>query len=172
MPRAQNKTDLVTDTKNKYEELITLINHISETDRNALFLFSDRDKNIRDVIMHLYYWHEMFFAWYNRGLDQATFKTPSEKYSWKETKLLNQDLWQEAQKYSLDEALTLLDKAYQENLNLLISIPESILFTRGYYKWTKTSHLALYFISNGPSHYEWAIKKIKKHLRELKNGNK
>lgn len=41
------------------------------------------------------------------------------------------------------------------------------LFTKGYLSWTGNSTLASYWISPTSSHYDWSIKKIKRHKRAL-----
>jgi len=41
------------------------------------------------------------------------------------------------------------------------------LFERGIYKWTKTSTLGAYFIGATSSHYDWAMKKLKRHIKSL-----
>ncbi len=39
------------------------------------------------------------------------------------------------------------------------------LFTKQYFSWTGTSSLGAYFISATSSHYDWAMKKLKKQIK-------
>ncbi|MDR1213109.1 MAG: ClbS/DfsB family four-helix bundle protein, partial [Propionibacteriaceae bacterium] len=39
------------------------------------------------------------------------------------------------------------------------------LFSRGVYPWTKSTTLGAYFVSATSSHYDWAMKKLRKHKR-------
>lgn len=39
------------------------------------------------------------------------------------------------------------------------------LFGRGVYKWTKSTTLGAYFVSSTCSHYDWAMKKIRRHIK-------
>ena len=41
------------------------------------------------------------------------------------------------------------------------------LFEKKKYKWTGTTSLASYLISATSSHYDWAIKKLKKYKKAL-----
>ena len=173
MGRATTKKALIESTEMRYRELINLLNSISIKNINKEFAFNvsekkeahwHRDKNIRDVICHLYHWHVMFYNWYQKGLDGSMFKTPSEIYGWRDLPKLNMDIHKLYQNTTYEEASKLLEEAYQSSFSLLQNLNEEQLFQKGYYPWTKTSHLASYFIANGPSHYIWAIKKIKKHL--------
>jgi hypothetical protein len=42
------------------------------------------------------------------------------------------------------------------------------LFSKGTYKWVGGSTLGSYFVSNTASHYDWAMKKIKAHIKNCK----
>lgn len=67
MPRARNKDDLVKFSSENYSKLIEMISRMTENQLNTSFDFSDdkskkeahwsRDKNVRDVLIHLYEWH-------------------------------------------------------------------------------------------------------------------
>ena len=76
---------------------------------------------------------------------------------------------QSYQDISLEDIMQMLDVIHKKHLYLTTKLDEKILFERIYYPGTKTSNLSAYFIGNGPSHYEWAIKKIKKHLKLIKS---
>lgn len=52
-------------------------------------------------------------------------------------------------------------------MGLVEPFSDEELFTKGYLTWTGNSTLASYWISATSSHYDWAIKKIKRHKREL-----
>ena len=67
MPRPKTKEDLLLAAKENYEKLQTLISKMSDQVLNTPFDFSldekkkeahwRRDKNLRDVLIHLYEWH-------------------------------------------------------------------------------------------------------------------
>lgn len=66
MVRAQSKDELLAYSQNHWEKLWNLIDELDERTKNAHFKFNlaekkekhwARDKNIRDVIAHLYEWH-------------------------------------------------------------------------------------------------------------------
>ncbi|WP_077550546.1 ClbS/DfsB family four-helix bundle protein [Rodentibacter genomosp. 2] len=43
------------------------------------------------------------------------------------------------------------------------------LFTKKYYSWTESTSLGSHIISFTSSHYEWALRIIKKQIKSLKN---
>ncbi|MDE7283377.1 MAG: ClbS/DfsB family four-helix bundle protein, partial [Lachnospiraceae bacterium] len=67
MGRPTTKTDLLTAAAENYESLNALIAGMTEKELSTPFDFSDsaskkeahwkRDKNLRDVLVHLYEWH-------------------------------------------------------------------------------------------------------------------
>lgn len=60
MPRAKTKEELLEAGEEQYTRLMTLINSMSDEMRDSVFSFIDRDKNVRDVLIHLHEWHVMF----------------------------------------------------------------------------------------------------------------
>ena len=69
MPRATTKEDLINNAKENYEKLNLLISKLNEEKLNISFEFSKdekkkeahwkRDKNLRDILIHLYEWHQL-----------------------------------------------------------------------------------------------------------------
>lgn len=73
MPRPRTKNDLITAAKENYENLNLLISKMIEEALSTPFDFSrdenkkevhwKRDKNLRDVLIHLYEWHQLILNW-------------------------------------------------------------------------------------------------------------
>ena len=73
MPRPRTKEELVLASKENYEKLNLLISHLSEEELQTPFDFSkdqkkkeahwNRDKNLRDVLIHLYEWQQLLLNW-------------------------------------------------------------------------------------------------------------
>jgi hypothetical protein len=61
-------------------------------------------------------------------------------------------------------------EAFHENvMNLAETFSNDELFEKNVYKWVGGSTLGSYFISVASSHYDWAIKKLKAHIKNCKN---
>lgn len=145
-----------------------IVASLSFEDQNSSFLFEDRDKNIRDVLVHLHEWHEMLKEWYQVGVvENGNPLTPAEGYNWRQLPELNQVIWQKYQETTLEEARELLDTSHMNMLKLIESHSNEELFSKKVYPWTKSTTLGAYFVSNTSSHYIWAQKKIKKQIRLL-----
>lgn len=168
MPRAKTKEDLLSDYKIQYKKLMDMINSFSEEEQNNNFAFEDRDKNLRDVLIHLHEWHNMMLKWYEDGSIKGIKPAlPREGYTWKTTAEMNKMIWSLYQSTSLTDAKKLLDKTHNELVSIISSLSEDQLYMKSFYKWTGTTTLGQYLVSAGPSHYDWAIKKLKLYKKEL-----
>ena len=73
MGRPTAKTDLLTAATANYEKLNTLVSELTEKELSTSFDFSGdekkkeahwkRDKNLRDIFIHLYEWHQLLLNW-------------------------------------------------------------------------------------------------------------
>ena len=166
MARPTTKPDLIAAANQQFDALWTLIGTMTEEEQNAVFLFEDRDRNLRDVLAHLHEWHKMMESWHKIGtLEGGMPDVPGTGYTWRTLPALNQALWARVQDMPLDTAKRLLRESHATILRLTDAHTNEELFARNVYKWTKTSTLGAYFVSNTSSHYEWAMKKIKKHIK-------
>lgn len=168
MARPTNKEELILLSEKNFKLLKELINSVSEKDQKRNFSFEDRDKNIRDILAHLYEWHLMLLGWYEVGMQGKLPKIPAEGYTWKTLPLLNEAIWKKYQDTNLDIIKQNLENSHEKIIKLIKKHSNEELFTPKKYTWTKTTSLGSYFISSTSSHYEWAIKKIKKYKKELK----
>ncbi len=176
MSRPTTKTDLLTAAATRYEALNKLIAGLSEQELSTVFDFSDdekkkeahwkRDKNLRDVLIHLYEWHQLLLNWVrsNQGGEARPFLP--EPYNWKTYGEMNVGFWEKHQGTSLEKAKELLDGSHHDVLRLAETFSNEELFSRGVYKWVGGSPLGSYFVSSTASHYDWAIKKIKAHKKK------
>ena len=94
MPRARNKEDLLQFSEENYSKLLKMTSAMNENQLSTEFDFSDdagkkeahwgRDKNVRDVLIHLYEWHQLLikFVEHNTAEENKIAFLPPE-YSWK-----------------------------------------------------------------------------------------
>lgn len=174
MPRPRNKDDLIKAANEQYDKLNNLINSLIEKALTTEFDFSNdpkkterhwtRDKNLRDVYIHLYEWHQLLLNWVSANEKGENKPFIPEPYSWKNYGDMNIEFYQKHQKTSLEEAKELFKKSHAAVLELAQKYTNDQLFGRGVYAWVNTD-LGSYFVSVMPSHYDWAIKKLKAHRK-------
>jgi len=175
MSRPTTKTELISAANEQFSKMWKLIDSMPESVQNTAFNFDAgdkkeahwaRDKNLRDVLIHLYEWHQMVKRWYVEGTVKGGMPAvPGEGYTWVTLPDLNMEIWKKYQDVPLPSAKEMLKKSHEEILGIVESHTNDELFSKGVYKWTKTTNLGAYFISSTSSHYDWAIKKIKLHAK-------
>ena len=166
MPRPTTKTDLITVANAEFAKLWKMIDAMSEKQQNDNFAFDDRDKNLRDVLVHLYEWHQLLLNWIksNRNGEQKPFLP--EPYNWKTYPEMNVEFWKKHQNISsLSESKTMLNESHKNVIALIETFSDDELFTKKYFQWTGTTSLGSYCISASSSHYDWAMKKLKNHIK-------
>lgn len=175
MGRPTTKTDLFTAANTNYEKLNTLISELTKQELETPFDFSQdakkkeahwkRDKNLRDILIHLYEWHQLLLNWVQsnqNGEDKLFLPKP---YNWKTYGDMNMEFFRKHQSTPLDDAKHMLQESHSEVLKLAETFSDAELFTKGVFKWVGGSTLGSYFVSVTASHYDWAIKKLKAHKK-------
>ncbi|MBO5458903.1 MAG: ClbS/DfsB family four-helix bundle protein [Lachnospira sp.] len=179
MGRPATKTDLISAANDKYAEMNMLISSLTEKELSTPFDFSGddkkkeahwrRDKNLRDILIHLYEWHRLLLNWVGanqKGESRPFIPMP---YNWKTYGKMNVEFWRKHQDTTLEDAKELLKKSHEEVMRLAETFSNEELFSKGVYKWVGGSTLGSYFVSNTSGHYNWAIKKLKAHRKNCKN---
>ncbi len=178
MARPTTKKDLIEASNGNFEKLWDLIEKLSEKELSTEFDFSGnpklteahwkRDKNVRDILIHLYEWHQLFITWVqkNQSGEKADF-LPS-PYTFKTIADMNVGFWEKHQKTSYEEAVSLLKESHGEVMKLVESFSDEELFTKKHFSWTGSTSLGSYGISATSSHYDWAMKKLKTHKKNCK----
>lgn len=180
MGRPTTKADLLNAAAANYEKLNTMIAGLSEKELSTPFDFSadakkteahwSRDKNLRDVIIHLYEWHELLLDWVRSNKDGIQKPFIPRPYNWKTYGSMNLAFWKKHQNTSLDDALHMLEQSHREVIALAETFSNEELFSKGVFPWVGGSTLGSYFVSVTASHYDWAMKKLKAHRKNCANG--
>lgn len=169
MPRPKNKTELLEESQKQYNNLLSYISQLSEEEKTQLFPEGMLNRNIRDVLAHLDVWHKMMLTWFETGKKGIKPDIPTKGFTWKTLPELNRLIQKNNEGLTYDEVFISFGLSYQEIRKLIISLSEEELFEKNTYAWTGTTTLGAYLISATSSHYVWALKIIKKALRETKN---
>ncbi len=178
MPRPKTKDELVLASKENYEKVNRFISQLSEGELQTPFdFFRDpkkkeahwkSDKNLRDVLIHLYEWQQLLLNWVHSNQEGQERTFLPEPYNWKTYGQMNVVLWKKHQKTTLEEATRLFAQSHREVLELIEGFSTDELFTKGIYQWTGGTSLGSYFVSSTSSHYNWELKKFKAHRKTLK----
>lgn len=178
MPRAQTKADLLIAANEQYTKLWAMIDGMTADEQNAAFCFPvtekdkeahwRRDKNLRDVLVHLYEWHQLLLNWVSAnqsGGEIVTFLPAP--YNWKSYGQMNVGFWEKHQGTSLDDAKAMLRKSHADVLALIEGYTNDELFQKARFNWSGTTNIGSYCVSATASHYDWAMKKLKRQIKAL-----
>jgi hypothetical protein len=165
MPRPTTKTDLLAQSQAKHAALITLIDELSPTDRERAFPPGTMNRNIRDVLGHLHHWHTLMLGWYAVGMKGGKPEMPAKGHTWATTPDLNRWIHTTYRSTSLERVHALFEGSHAEVMALIEAHTDAELFTRKRYAWTGSTSLGAYLVSCTSSHYDWALKLIRKGLK-------
>lgn len=165
MPRPKTKKELINLSRTNYEELLLFINEFSVEKRNAEFPSQCLNRNIRDVLAHLHHWHLLLLSWYAQGMKGEKPEMPAPGYTWRTVHELNIEIREKYKDVSIAKVFELLALSYEEVQQLIANHTNAELFEKRKFKWTGTTSLGAYIISATSSHYGWALKLIKKHIK-------
>jgi hypothetical protein len=79
---------------------------------------------------------------------------------------MNVELWKKHRDTALTDATKMLKESHSRVMNLIESFSNDELFAK-MFPWTGGSTLGAYCVSVTASHYDWAMKKIKAHIKTL-----
>lgn len=127
-----------------------------------------RDKKLRDVLVHLYEWHRLLLDWINANRSGERRSFLPAPYNWKTYPAMNVEFWKKHQLTPLADAKAWLKESHREVMTLIEDFTNDELFAKGTFDWTGTSTLGAYCVSATSSHYDWAMKKIKLHIKTSK----
>lgn len=178
MGRPTTKTDLMAAAAANYEKMNIFISGLTEKELSMPFDFSKdekkkeahwkRDKNLRDILIHLYEWHQLLLNWIEANQNGDVKPFIPQPYNWKTYGAMNVEFWEKHQGTTLEDAEKMLQRSHSQVLELAESFSNEELFSKGVYQWVGGSTLGSYFVSVTASHYDWALKKLKAHRKNCK----
>ena len=180
MARPTTKSELTLAANGQFEKMWKLIDAMPEAMQNATFNFADlpnqkeahwkRDQNLRDVLVHLYEWHQLLLGWVASNQRGEARPFLPEPYSWKTYGDMNVGFWKKHQNTPYAASKEMLRKSHTDVLALIGTFSDDALFVKKQFPWTGGTTLGSYCVSATSSHYDWAAKKIKAHAKTYKEA--
>lgn len=165
MPKPKTKSELLNLSQHNFDKLNDLVNAYSQIEINKEFLKGTLNRNVKDVLAHLHHWHLMFLEWYEIGMKGEKPNMPAKGYTWKTLPDLNKKIWNDYRNEPLNDIRKKLNDSFNEVQKIINAHSNEVLFEKKRYKWTGSTSLGAYLISNTSSHYDWAFKLIKKSMK-------
>ena len=178
MGRATTKTELIQSANDQYKKLWYMIDSMTNDEQEAPFKFTveakdkeahwKRDKNLRDVLVHLYEWHQLLLDWASANTNGEPKPFLPEPYTWKTYQDMNVGFWKKHQDTPYSDSKEMFKQSHAKVMELIETFSDQELFEKKHFSWTGTSSLGSYCVSATASHYDWAMKKVKRQIKSLK----
>ena len=107
MARPTTKETLATVAQEKFDKMWSIIDKMSRTQQEAPFspemasagkeTHWARDKNLRDVLVHLYEWHQLLLAWVKANTNGEKRDFLPQPYNWRNYPDMNVAFWEKHQ---------------------------------------------------------------------------
>jgi len=180
MPKATTKAGLIKAANDNFEKMFQMIDSMTETEQAADFCYDaegltakdgaahwKRDKNLRDMLTHLYEWHGLVLAWVesNEKGKQKPFLPPG--ITWANYQKMNVGFFEKHQSTPYDKSRQMVKDSHKLIMALIEKYGETELFAKYPFKLTGKSSIAEYCRAATASHYDWAVKKLKEQLKAL-----
>lgn len=167
MPRPKTKEELLDLSAKNFRSLHDLIQSFTAEQLEGPIPEHELYKNVRDVLAHLHHWHTMMLNWYEVGMTGEKPHMPAKGYTWKTVPDLNRQICRKYKSTSLEEITSLLQASYEDLRRIMEKHTDTELFEKKLYPWTGTTSLGSYMVSATSSHYDWALKLLKKYKKSL-----
>lgn len=158
----KNKEELLNFGERNYSNLIEYVENLSQESRNIEFPQKMLNRNVRDVIAHLHHWHLMMLEWYEVGMQGIKPDMPAKGYTWKDTSSLNLEIRNKYAEFELSDILKIFENSHCKILSIIESHSNEELFEKKRFKWTGSTSISVYLRGATSSHYDWALKLIKR----------
>lgn len=150
---------IIEDSKKRADDLFDCIKKHPDP-----FLYSGRDENVRDVLYHLYGWHNILMDLIARNPKPPIELKPG--YTWKNLEKLNYDLKTSAEAYSLEDVIKLFKQSHERMMLWIQGLSDEDLNAPDLYPFTAPSTLGEFVYQCMGGHYTWAIQTIEFHRGE------
>ncbi len=110
MARPATKIDLIESANLNYDKLLQVIDGMTDEEENSKLEYGDfigkevhwnRDKNLRNILIHLYEWHNLLLEWVDSNINGVGKQFLRDGYNWRTYGDMNIEIWKEYQSTSL-----------------------------------------------------------------------
>lgn len=164
------RQDLLIATRTRYDDIWTLIDALPADSKTMTFGFKGRDRNLRDVLIHLAAWQELYLQWSQTNLaGERRVRFLPKPYTWATCGRLSKKIQQENQAVSLGAAEKRWQKSHVQMVRQFEALTQEQLFVPGFFPWTGTRALGDYATLFTATRYAWAIKTLRHFRRQFQS---
>ena len=160
MSRSTTRAELLERSATEFETLLDAVEAIEPERRLGP---SDYPRgSVKDMLAHLDAWHRMFLEWEQVGRTGEVAEMPAPGFTWKTTPELNMEIHERHMDDSWQEVVDSLRDSHAQVREVIAAYGDDELFEKRRYRWTGTTSVGSYAVSATTSHYDWAMKHLKR----------
>ena len=143
MPRPTTKTELIVSANDQWNKMWELIDSVHGGAQSVVFSFDDpklkeahwlRDKNMRDVLIHLYEWHRLLLDWTSANFAGEPKPFLPEPYTWKTYGDMNMEFLEKHRSTPYENAKAMLCESTFTSFNFIGIVALSMIFSISFLK--------------------------------------
>ncbi|MEX1295413.1 MAG: ClbS/DfsB family four-helix bundle protein [Candidatus Limnocylindrales bacterium] len=163
MTRPTTRNELLARSTAEFEALLEAVEAIEPARRVGP---SDYPRgSVKDMLAHLDAWHRLFLEWERIGRAGEVAAMPATGYTWQTTPDLNMEIHERRAGDRWDVVVADLRESHALVRDVIASYPEDELFVKKRFRWTGSTSVGSYAVSATTSHYDWAMKHLKRSRR-------
>lgn len=128
MARPKTKVELLLKADHDYAKLWDFISSMNYIELSTKFDFSKdpnkkkghwkRDRNLRDILVQLYEWHQLLIKWINSNMAGIEKPFLPEPYNWETYECMNNGIWTVHQRTTFEDSKNMIIKSHIEVMNI------------------------------------------------------
>ena len=160
MSRPTTRDELLERSGSEFSELLESVEGLPSARRTCP---SDYPRgSVKDMLAHLDAWHRMLLEWERVGRTDDVAEMPAPGYTWKTTPALNMEIHERHADDSWEKVMASLRESHRQVRPVIASYADDELFEKKRYRWTGSTSVGSYAVSATTSHYDWAMKHLRK----------
>ena len=168
MPRPTTQAELLEAMEREFTLLWDGINLCAQADLEISG--ACEDWSVKDLLAHLDAWHQMLLSWERVGIAGGKAEMPAPGLTWKDTPILNAQIWERTRDDAWGEVTARLDGSYAALRRVISGYDAGDLFERKRFGWTGSTSVGAYAVSATSSHYDWARKLVRRFRKARADG--
>ncbi len=168
MTRPTSRIELLERSATEFEALLDAVEALEPRLRTGP---SDYPRgSVKDMLAHLDAWHRMLLQWERIGRTGEIAQMPAPGFTWKTTPELNMRIHERHIDDSWEDVVVSLRESHAQVRAVIASYGDDELFEKKRYRWTGSTSVGSYAVSATTSHYDWAMKHLKRSLKAWAAG--
>ena len=160
MGRPTTNRELTERSRTDFERLMAIVDALPPHRREGPSAYPRG--SVKDMLAHLDAWHELFLEWERVGRTGIVPPMPAAGYTWKTLPDFNMTIQEACADDPWAAVIARLDVSNAAVRDVIASYGEGELFEKKRYRWTGTTSVGSYAVSATTSHYDWAMKLLRK----------